>query len=131
MPYRATLLIRTLRQTKTRPARYPDIARQTIGQEPPMSIIRLIHIRLDPSEIAKAEKVWKTECAPLMIQQQGCESEMLLRAREPGEFISYSEWEAEADIERYLKSDAHKEIVRHARGLKGAKAEVKLYDLVK
>jgi heme-degrading monooxygenase HmoA len=96
-----------------------------------MSIIRLIHIRLDPAEIAKAEKAWKTECAPLMIQQQGCESEMLLRCREPGEFISYSEWETEADIARYLKSDAHKEIVRHARGLKGAKAEVKLYDLVK
>ena len=27
-------------------------------------------------------------------------------------------------------SDAHKEIVRHTRGLKGAKAKVKLYDLV-
>jgi len=27
-------------------------------------------------------------------------------------------------------SKAHKEIVRHARALKGAKAEVKLYDLV-
>ena len=96
-----------------------------------MSIIRLIHIRIDPSEREKAERVWKTECAPLMIQQKGCISEKLLRGREGGEFISYSEWETEDDIERYRASDAHKEIVRHARGLKGAEAVVKLYDLVK
>ena len=96
-----------------------------------MSIIRLIHITLDPSEVDNATRVWKSECAPLMIQQKGCLSEKLLRARAAGEFISYSEWESEQDIERYMKSDAHKEIVRHSRGLKGAKAAVKLYDLVK
>jgi heme-degrading monooxygenase HmoA len=96
-----------------------------------MSVIRLIHIRIDPSANAEAERVWKTECAPLMIGQKGCLSEKLLRGHEPGEFISYSEWESEADIERYRNSDAHKKIVQHARGLKGAKAEVKLYDLVK
>ncbi len=97
-----------------------------------MSIIRLIHISIDPSETEKAEQVWKTECAPLMIQQKGCLSEKLLRGRErPGELISYSEWESEADVERYDSSDAHKEIVRHARGVKGAKAEAKLYELVK
>jgi heme-degrading monooxygenase HmoA len=96
-----------------------------------MSIIRLIHIKLDPAETAKAEKVWKTECAPLMIQQKGCLSEKLLRGREAGEFISYSEWESEADIERYRSSDAHQEIVSHTRGLKGASAVVKLYELVK
>src|SRR3954470_13418405 len=94
-----------------------------------MSIIRLIHIQLDPSENEKAEQVWKTECAPLMIQQKGCLSEKLLRARAAGEFISYSEWESEEDIERYMKSDAHKEILRHSRGLKGARAGVKLYEL--
>jgi len=42
-----------------------------------MSIIRLIHIRLDPSETENAVGVWKTECAPLMIQQKGCMSEKL------------------------------------------------------
>jgi heme-degrading monooxygenase HmoA len=96
-----------------------------------MSIIRLIHIRIDPSATAEAERVWKKECAPLMIQQKGCLSEKLLRGHDAGEFISYSEWESEADIERYRNSEAHKEIVSHARALKGAKAEVKLYDLVK
>jgi len=46
------------------------------------------------------------------------------------EFISYSEWESEPAIEAYRNSQAHQEIVRHARALKGAKAEVKLYDVV-
>jgi heme-degrading monooxygenase HmoA len=95
-----------------------------------MSIIRLIHIMIDPSETENAMQVWKTECAPLMIQQKGCISEKLLRCREAHELISYSEWATEADIELYRNSDVHKEIVRHARSLKGSKAEVKLYDLV-
>src|SRR3982075_2127016 len=99
-------------------------------QETFMSIIRLIHITLDPSESEKAMRVWKTECAPLMIQQKGCISEKLLRCREAHELISYSEWATEADIELYRNSDSHKQIVKHARSLKGAKAEVKLYDLV-
>jgi heme-degrading monooxygenase HmoA len=95
-----------------------------------MSIIRLIHITIDPSETENALRVWKKECAPLMIQQKGCISEKLLRCREAHELISYSEWATEVDIELYRNSDAHKEIVQHARNLKGSKAEVKLYDLV-
>ncbi|TMJ94906.1 MAG: antibiotic biosynthesis monooxygenase [Alphaproteobacteria bacterium] len=95
-----------------------------------MSIIRLIHIKIDPSETETAERIWKTECATLMISQKGCISEKLLRARERGEFISYSEWETEADIERYTNSAAHKQIVSHTRSVKGASAVVKLYDLV-
>jgi heme-degrading monooxygenase HmoA len=95
-----------------------------------MSIIRLIHITIDPSETEKALDVWKKECAPLMIQQKGCISEKLLRCRDTHEFISYSEWAAEADIDAYLGSAAHKEIVSHTRGLKDAKATVKLYELV-
>jgi len=86
-----------------------------------MSIIRLIHISINPSEIEKALQVWKKECAPLMIQQKGCISEKLLRCRDTHELISYSEWATSA---------AHKEIVQHARSLKGSKAVVKLYDLV-
>jgi heme-degrading monooxygenase HmoA len=91
---------------------------------------RCLHIRLDPSETENAVGVWKTECAPLMIQQKGCMSEKLLRCKDAPEFISYSEWESEAAIEAYRNSQAHQEIVRHARALKGAKAEVKLYDVV-
>jgi hypothetical protein len=46
-----------------------------------MSIIRLIHIKIDPSETETAERIWKTKCASLMISQKGCISEKLLRAR--------------------------------------------------
>jgi heme-degrading monooxygenase HmoA len=99
-------------------------------QEDTMSVIRLIHIKIDPSETETAERIWKTECATLMISQKGCISEKLLRARERGEFISYSEWETEADIERYTNSAAHKQIVSHTRSVKGASAVVKLHDLV-
>ena len=95
-----------------------------------MSVIRLIHIKIDPAEVENAMQVWKKECAPVMIQQKGCISEKLLRCREVHELISYSEWDTEADIETYRNSDAHKEIVRHARALKGSKAQVKLYDPV-
>jgi heme-degrading monooxygenase HmoA len=95
-----------------------------------MAIIRLIHIKIDPSETEHAVRVWKTECAPLMIRQHGCISEKLLRCRDAHEFISYSEWDSEADIALDQDSDAHKEIVRHARALTGAKAQVKLYDPV-
>lgn len=95
-----------------------------------MSIIRLIHIRIDPAASNEAERVWKTECAPLMIRQPGCMSEKLLRGRDAGEFISYSEWSSEADIDRYKSSPDHAEIVRHTRGIKDAKADVRLYDIV-
>jgi hypothetical protein len=56
-----------------------------------MSIIRLIHIKIDPSETEAAERIWRTECATLMISQKGCISEKLWRARDRGQFISYSE----------------------------------------
>jgi heme-degrading monooxygenase HmoA len=95
-----------------------------------MSLIRLIHIKIDSSEIEAALEVWKKDCAPLMIQQKGCISEKLLRCRDAHELISYSEWASEADIEAYKNSDAHKTIVAHARKLKGAQAVVKLYELV-
>jgi heme-degrading monooxygenase HmoA len=95
-----------------------------------MSVIRLIFISIDPADTDKAIDLWKKECAPLMIQQKGCISEKLLRSREAHEFISYSEWESEADVEMYAHSHAHDEIVKHTRGLKNAKAEVKLYEPV-
>ena len=96
-----------------------------------MPIVRLIFVTVKPDQVNDAISLWKNHCAPLMIQQPGCLSEELLECTDaPGEFISYSEWETEADIELYRQTDAHKEIVRHARGLKGAKAQVKLYDFV-
>ena len=96
-----------------------------------MSIIRLIHVNVDPSQIEEAERVWKEECAPLMIQQKGCISEQLLKCSDqPGELISYSEWEDQEAIDAYRESENHKKIQRHARVLQGAKAIVKRYTIV-
>lgn len=95
-----------------------------------MSVIRLIYISVDASEVITAMQIWKNECAPIMIKQKGCISEKLLRSREAHEFISYSEWESEADIAAYTNSASHEEIVKHTRAVKGAKAVVKLYEAV-
>jgi hypothetical protein len=54
-----------------------------------------------PSEAEQALQMWKSECALLMIQQKGCISKKLLRCRDANEFISYSEWNFEADIATY------------------------------
>ena len=96
-----------------------------------MSIVRLIHVKVDPGQAAEAERIWKEDCAPLMIQQKGCRSEQLLKCQDaPGEYISYSEWESQADIDAYRDSAAHKQIQSHSRGLQGAQAVVKRYELV-
>ena len=96
-----------------------------------MSVVRLIHVNVDPGQPADVEKIWKNDCAPLMIQQKGCRSEQLLKCDDaPGEYISYSEWESQADIDAYRDSDAHKRIQDHSRNLQGAQATVKRYQLV-
>jgi heme-degrading monooxygenase HmoA len=74
-----------------------------------MPIVRLIHVSVNPSQAADAERVWKQECAPLMIKQPGCVSEELLKCIDaPGEYISYSEWEDQASIDRYSQGAAHR-----------------------
>ncbi|HEX9809165.1 MAG TPA: antibiotic biosynthesis monooxygenase family protein [Alphaproteobacteria bacterium] len=96
-----------------------------------MAIIRLIHVKVSRDQITEAERIWKEECAPLMIKSPGCTSEKLLKCLdEPGEFISYSEWESDDAIERYRGSAAHGEIQAHARRLQGAQAVVKRYALL-
>ncbi|MGE5538749.1 MAG: antibiotic biosynthesis monooxygenase family protein [Gemmatimonas sp.] len=95
-----------------------------------MSIVRLIYVKVKPDQQAEAEKVWKEDCAPLMIKQPGCLSEKLLKCVDaPGEYISYSEWESESAIDKYRKSKDHDTIQQHSRRLTGAKAEVKKYQV--
>jgi heme-degrading monooxygenase HmoA len=95
-----------------------------------MSIIRMIYVTVDRSQLRSAEQIWKEHCAPLMITQPGCLSEKLLICLDnPGEVISYSEWEDETSIERYRNSAAHEEIRKHTRTLVGGRPVVKKYDL--
>jgi heme-degrading monooxygenase HmoA len=95
-------------------------------------ITRMIIVTVPKDKAAEAERLWKEECAPLMIKQPGCLSEEFLRGREnPGEFISLSTWENQQAIDKYRTSSAHKEIQQHTRALMGvSKVEVKTYEVV-
>ena len=97
-----------------------------------MAIVRLIFVTVQGTDSAAAKQLWKEECAPLMIRQEGCLSEELLESLEtPGEFISYSVWQDQQAIDRYRASDAHEEIKRHGARLKTDQAPiVKEYALV-
>lgn len=97
-----------------------------------MPVIRLIFCRFPADQCEKAVRNWKESCAPLMIQQPGCLSEELMRRTDdPGEFISYSEWDNEDSIRKYLASDAHKEIKRRNRNIDGADVTIRHYALVR
>ncbi len=97
-----------------------------------MSIIRLIITTVPPECGDRAERNWKEFCAPIMIRQPGCLSEKMLRCETtPGEYISYSEWEDEASIKRYLASEDHQAIKRHNTNIPGAQVVVKKYQLVR
>ena len=97
-----------------------------------MSIVRLIFVKVKPADVPKAERIWKKECAPLMIKQKGCQSEELLKSIDvPGELISYAVWDNQKSVDRYLASDDHQQIKKHARGLQTKDLpQVKSYKLV-
>ncbi len=96
-----------------------------------MPIARLIYVTVPPDAGQEAERIWKQDCAPLMIQQPGCLSEELLKCVDTtGEYISYSEWENRDAIDRYLASPAHEQIRQHTRGLQGgSRPIVKRYEV--
>lgn len=96
-----------------------------------MTIVRIIYASFPPDQAGKARQNWKAKCAPMMIQQSGCMSEELLRCIDnPGEFISYSEWDGMENIQKYLQSEAHQEIKQQNRNITGAQVVVKHYELV-
>ena len=97
-----------------------------------MSVVRLIFVTVSPADVPKAERVWKEDCAPLMIRQKGCVSEELLKSIDsPGELISYAVWDSQKSIDHYLAGADHQEIKKHARALKPKQLPiVKSYKLV-
>ena len=95
-------------------------------------ITRMILVTVPKGKAAEAERIWKTECAPVMIQQPGCLSEQFLRSRDnPGEMISLQTWQDQQSIDQYRAGAGHQEILKHTRGLMGvSKVDVKNYDVV-
>src|ERR671939_219291 len=95
------------------------------------TISRHIIVKAPQGKEGEIERLWKQDCAPLMIKRPGCLREELLRCREdPTEYISVAEWESQEAIDAYLNSQEHQEIKRHTRGLTGMAATVKTYELV-
>ena len=95
-------------------------------------IPRMIIVTVPKDKAAEAERIWKTECAPVMIQQPGCLSEQLLRSCDnPGEMISLQTWQDQKSIDQYRSGPEHQEILKHTRGLMGvSKVDVKNYEVV-
>src|SRR5262245_39322792 len=95
-------------------------------------ITRMILVSVPKEKAAEAERMWKQECAPLMIKQPGYFSEEYRKVREqPGQFISRSTWQDQTAIDKYRKSEAHKAIQQHTRALMNvAKVDVKTYDVM-
>ena len=95
-------------------------------------ITRMIIVTVPREQTAEAERIWKHECAPIMIQQQGCLSEQFLRNLDnPGELISLQTWQDRKTIDQYRAGPGHQEILKHTRGLMGvSKVEVKNYEVV-
>ena len=95
-------------------------------------ISRMIIVTVPKEKAAEAERIWKMECAPVMIQQPGCLSEQFMRSRDnPGEMISLQSWQDQDSIDRYRSGSGHQEILKHTRGLMGvSKVEVKNYEVV-
>lgn len=95
-------------------------------------ITRMIIVTVPLERAEEAQRLWKQNCAPIMIQQPGCYGEQLLRSREnPGELISIQDWEDQKWIDAYRAGPAHQEILRHTRSLMGvSKVEVRNYEVV-
>ncbi len=96
-----------------------------------MTVARVIIINVPEANTQDVERVWKSECAPLMVRQQGCQSEKLMKSLErPGLYISYSEWDSAEDIDRYRESNDHETIQSETRALQDARAVVWCYEII-
>ena len=96
-----------------------------------MTVARVIMINVPEANAMEAERVWKTDCAPLMIRQRGCRSEKLMKSLDrPGLYISYSEWDSLEDIDRYREGNDHDTIQSETRALQGARAVVWCYEII-
>jgi len=96
-----------------------------------MTVARVIIIKAPEEKFSDAELIWKTQCAPLMRGQKGCQVEKFMRSTErPDLYISYSEWDSIADIDRYRESTEHKTIQSETRAIQGSRAVVWTYEIL-
>src|SRR5229473_3224575 len=95
------------------------------------TLVRHIVVTIPAGKDEEVARLWKQECAPLMIKRPCCLREELLRCREDRtEYISVSEWESQKAIDDYLASAEYDQIKQHTRGMTGTAATVKSYELI-
>jgi heme-degrading monooxygenase HmoA len=70
-----------------------------------MSIVRLIHIKIDATEMEKALQVRKNGMRAAHDPAKGLHFGKASALRGANELISYSEWDTEDDIELYRDSE--------------------------
>lgn len=96
-----------------------------------MTIARVILMNVPEEKREAAERVWKAECAPLMVRQPGCLSEKFMRSTDrPDIHISYSEWDSMDSINRYREGADHETIRSETRALQGTRAVVWCYEIL-
>jgi quinol monooxygenase YgiN len=96
-----------------------------------MTVVRQLFISLDPAAVEDAVRMWKDECAQLMIVAPGCLGERLLVGLDdPGELVSFSEWRDRTDMDAYAASPAHEQIKQHASRMPAlGEPVVKVYEI--
>lgn len=96
-----------------------------------MTIARVIILKTPDKKFSDAERIWKSQCAPLMRRQKGCRLEKFMRSTDQADlYISYSEWDSMADIDRYRTSTEHQTIQSETRALQGSRAVVWTYEIL-
>ena len=94
-----------------------------------MPITRLVHMTYPAEKADNAARYWKESCAPLMAAQSGCLAEELLRRGDvPTEFVSFSLWDNEASIRKYLESDSYQKIRAHNLDNGATHVTIRLYE---
>lgn len=96
-----------------------------------MSIIRLVHFTYPEDKADEAARSWKEKLGPSIARQPGCLSEELLRCEDvPNEFVSYSVWDGEDSVRRYLESETFQEVRAENRKYGASHVTVRLYGRV-
>lgn len=91
--------------------------------------VRLTYISFLPGQIEEAKKIFIKEIIPVVKQQNGIESIMLLEPTDTsGEYISLTIWKSSINAQEYESSGIYKELVNKARHTFSKAAVLKSYN---
>ncbi len=93
--------------------------------------IRLTYAKIEPDKVAEARALYNSEMVSGVIRQQkGYRFHHLLESTDnPGEAISVTAWDSQADGEAYEQSGMYKELVVKFSAYFMAPPELKTYEI--